>query len=281
MAAHSRAFLQMSDDDIVQKIASECGLSANADATSQVFDYVLQNNLTDWEFLHERAARYGYEVYVTGTTLNFVKPKVDGSPTLSSTLWNDLLHIHAHATSVGQVSDVTVRGWDPAQKTAIVGQVTKRAATRAPGSRTERHWRSTSTRHTYPLNRRPVHTQAEADKLAQALADTHAGDSIRVEAEIVGNPAVKAGQMIDLKSLGQRYSGQYYLTAVTHRYGHRGYTTEAHGWRPSQRHAARVGQRGVPPRRAQHWRSRHRPRHEQQGSTGMGPGQGQAAVPRR
>src|SRR5262249_41939314 len=53
---HSRSFVQMADSDIVSKLATEVGLSAQAESTNPVHDYVFQYNQTNWEFLRQRAA---------------------------------------------------------------------------------------------------------------------------------------------------------------------------------------------------------------------------------
>src|SRR5690606_13540917 len=58
----SRTFLKMTDSAIVSKIAKECGLTVNASATSITYEYVVQNNITDMEFLAARAQRIGYHL---------------------------------------------------------------------------------------------------------------------------------------------------------------------------------------------------------------------------
>ena len=47
----TRSFLKMTDSDLVKKIAGEAGLSADTDATSETYDFILQYNQTNYEFL--------------------------------------------------------------------------------------------------------------------------------------------------------------------------------------------------------------------------------------
>src|SRR5690349_22940505 len=61
----SRTFLEMTDSDIVGKIAKEAGLKADIDTTKTKFDYLVQTNQTDMEFLMERARRIGYWAFAT------------------------------------------------------------------------------------------------------------------------------------------------------------------------------------------------------------------------
>jgi phage protein D/phage baseplate assembly protein gpV len=218
----SRSFLNVTDSDIATKIARECGLQPAVDSTSQVYPYVMQNNQTNLQFLQQRATRLGYEVYVEGTTLHFAKPKGDGAAAVHAKLGKDILRVQVHMTSAGQVQDVTVRGWDPKAKQAIVGRATRGASTARGGKqKSGAELAQPFGQAGMTISHHPVQSQAEADALAQAVADDLAGGAIRLEAEVRGHPGLKPGQVIDLSSLGSRFSGQYYVTGVCHRLGSR------------------------------------------------------------
>lgn len=216
----SRSFLNMTDSDIATKVARESGLRPDVDATTQVFSYVLQNNQTNWEFLRDRARRIGYELFVEGSTLHFCKPRVDESAALGADVWSDVVRIHLHMTSVGQVKEVMVRGWDPGSKQPIVGSATHGAAT-ARGGRQQSGAEISSPFGSARMvvTSVPVQSQAEADTLAQALADDLTGNAIRVDAEMMGNPDVRPGLVVNLEALGERFAGRYYVTSVKHSMG--------------------------------------------------------------
>src|SRR5690606_17721197 len=55
-----RTFTNQKDSDIVRTIAQEHGLSADVEATTAIRPFVLQNNVSDFDFLLERAALVGY-----------------------------------------------------------------------------------------------------------------------------------------------------------------------------------------------------------------------------
>ena len=69
----TRTFLQQTDSQIVQTLASEAGLSAAVDSTNTTYDYVLQYNQTNMEFLQARAQRIGYQVSGADGKLYFKK----------------------------------------------------------------------------------------------------------------------------------------------------------------------------------------------------------------
>ena len=71
----SQSFLDMTDSDIVKKLAGECGITLGTiTSTTPVHKYVFQENQTNMEFLQERAARNGFELYMQDGELNFRKP---------------------------------------------------------------------------------------------------------------------------------------------------------------------------------------------------------------
>lgn len=70
-----RHFLDKTDSEIATRQASETGLRAQVDATAPAHRVVVQNNITDWEFLEQLARRNGFRVWVDECegTLHFRK----------------------------------------------------------------------------------------------------------------------------------------------------------------------------------------------------------------
>jgi hypothetical protein len=67
----------------------------------------------------------------------------------------------------------------------------------------------------YSVNQ-PLDSQAEADSLAKALYDDLDGTFVEAEGTCLGDPSLKAGKTVKLPTLGERLSGDYYLTSVVH-----------------------------------------------------------------
>ena len=120
----SRTFLQMTDSDIVSKIAQEAGLTAVADTTSITFDYLVQTNQTDMEFLLDRARRIGYWAFASKDKLYFKKPdfNLGDGPTLE---WQKALReFRPRLSGVGQPKTASSQGWDFKAMKEIVGKAT-------------------------------------------------------------------------------------------------------------------------------------------------------------
>src|SRR5689334_2424713 len=118
--------------DVATKVAQRAGLSVGeVESTSTVYEHLSQGGVTDWEFLDGLAREIGYEVAVRDGKFFFGKPKkADTAPEggggpeqqnpLVVRLGTDLLRFRSLITAAEQVKEVQARGWDLAQKQALV-----------------------------------------------------------------------------------------------------------------------------------------------------------------
>ena len=222
----TRTFLQISDSDIVQKIAQENGLAAQVEKTSQSYDHVFQDYQTDMEFLQDRARRVGYYIYVEDDKLYFrSKPSTSGQ--LISLEWGqNLLNFQARLTTAEQVNQVEVHGWDIKQKKAIIGKSTTPSGTPTVDGKDhggDAAKKAFGMKSEEVVNDHPVWTQGEADALAQAVLDDKCHAFFHGEGTCRGNPKVRAGVEVELKGIGNRFSGRYRISRAVHRYGLSGY----------------------------------------------------------
>lgn len=224
----TRSFVQMTDKDIVTRIARELQLKAEADPTSEVHEYVLQDNQTNLEFLESRAKRIGYRVLVEGNKLYF-KRIPQGSTAVPVLEWGiNLLEFNVRLTTSKQASEIEVRGWDPQAKREIIGKANRAQDMPDIGERRQGGQvagAAFSTAGKEIVVNRVVSTQAEADALAQSLCEEMGGDFIQAEGVCAGDPAVCAGAMVELKGLSDRFKGRYRITHALHHYDAKGYTT--------------------------------------------------------
>src|SRR5699024_9210617 len=73
-AAKVATFIDQKVSDIAQNIARAAGLRCEADPIGPVYPHLLQDGVSDWEFLQRLAADHGALVAMTGTTLRFIEP---------------------------------------------------------------------------------------------------------------------------------------------------------------------------------------------------------------
>ena len=224
----TRSFVQMTDSDIANRIAREINLRTDVDSTSEVYDYVLQENQTNLEFLQTRAGRIGFRVMVEGDTLNFKSAPQGGSETPVLEWGANLVEFNARLSTSRQVSEVEVRAWDPQSRREIVGrarqpQDTPEIGESRQGGQIAQQAFGNAGREI--VVNRPVGTQAEADALAQSLFNDVGSSFIQADGVCGGNPEVCAGAMVELQGLSRRFNGRYRISHALQRYDSRGYST--------------------------------------------------------
>jgi uncharacterized protein involved in type VI secretion and phage assembly len=190
------------------------------DTTSGTFEHVIQASQTDWEFLWRLASRIGYDLYVNGRELHFQKAPTS-PPEIPLEWGKELLQFHTRSTTAFQVPEITVRGWDWKKQQAIVGQATNGAtSTKIGESRTgTAQAKAAFGNAKLDIVDMPVETQDEAKAVAQSLADAIAGGHIYAEGVTNGGMGdILPGKLVNIKGVGTRFSGKYYVTATRHRY---------------------------------------------------------------
>ena len=254
-------YRKQADWQIAKKIAGRHQLGVHVDEQGPEHDLVVQKNQSDAAFLMERAKRIDFECFIrpdpnTGKdTLHFVRPTdgrtagaddqahyfqlaygpgLAGEPQpagVEEALIPNLISFSPSLTLSGQVSSVTVRGWNPRTKDSLVYKATRKdlppgrgltgpaAADQALGGRGE------------TVIDAPVATQEEARELATALLRERSYGFVTATGRIAGLPELTPGDNLDIHGVGTRFSGQYYVLQVVHTLDTSGFFTEFTGRR--------------------------------------------------
>jgi phage protein D len=216
----TRTFVKQKDSDIASKIAVDAGLRAQTVDSEVTHDYVIQANQTDLEFLQERARRIEYEVVVYDKELIFRPVQNSESEVLTLTMDDHLLEFYPRLSAARQISEVSVRGWDPKERKAIVGkaQASSLVSTMGEGESGPKLSDKAFGSIADVLSAQPLMTQAEADQIAKAALNRKALSLIEGEGLCLGRTDLRAGKVIKIDGLGRRFGGKYYVTAAIHRY---------------------------------------------------------------
>ncbi|HVW84387.1 MAG TPA: contractile injection system protein, VgrG/Pvc8 family [Bryobacteraceae bacterium] len=235
----TRTFQNMTDKQMVGKIAQEAGLEPKAEDDGVQYSYVMQNNQTDLEFIQARAQRIRFEVLVDGKTLIFRKAKEADSKVytlvwghtqeaLSQSKTLPLRSFTPSMNTMQQATDVTVRGYDPKSKKEIVARAgAGDEATKMGGKQAGGQVASSAFRRPRQFVRvsTPVATQEEAQQHANAIYNARAMDFITGDAATIGIPDLRAGAVVEIAGVGPRFSGLYYIDEATHTIADSGYQT--------------------------------------------------------
>jgi len=224
----ARTFSQQKDSDIASTIAGEAGLTGEVKDSEVTHDYVCQAHQTDMEFLKERAKRINYEVKVEGKKLLFRPVQNGESEILTLSAEDDLLEFLPRLSTMRQVTEAKVLGWDPKEKKELLGQsktgdeVSTMGGDKSGGALVQGPFGDAAA----SFGDLPVASQAEADQVAKARLNSAALELISGEGICGGRYDLTAGKVIKIEGVGKRFSGQYYVIAAGHRYSaSRGYQT--------------------------------------------------------
>jgi uncharacterized protein len=223
----TRSFVSTKDSEVADQIAAEAKLSIRAEDTGVTLDYLIQHNQTDMHYLQERARRIGYELAIEGKTLLFRPFQNATGSVLKLRLGRELLEFYPRLSSLSQVGGVTVRGWDPKAKTAIIAKASagEEAGKMGPMGGPQESVSAFGPSDSSVVDQ-PVFSAAEAERDARGRLNSLALTYIDGEGVVIGNNALRAGKVVELEGLGRRFSGRYYLTSITHTWlRSRGYRT--------------------------------------------------------
>ena len=230
-------YTQKSDWQIAEIIAARNNLQVEVTREGETHAEVVQKNQDDAQFLMERAKRIDFDCFLltdpetSTTTLYFQRPTDgrDSSRVRNYALrWGENLISFMPTINVSeQVGKVTVRGWDPAAKQAIVATATpedlpqnSRGGNSGPAASQQSQQKSDV------VVDAPVTSNQEAFELAKSLLLERAYRYITATGQIIGLPDLRPGDNLSLSGLGTRFNGDYYLKKVEHSLDGSGYKSQ-------------------------------------------------------
>jgi uncharacterized protein len=227
-----KPFESKTDSGMAREIAADLRLSADVDETDVEHALVSPQGDSYAKFLLDRAKRLNYEVAVKYDTLIFKRPTylVDARPTLTLTWGENLRSFTPNTTTSNMPSRVDVRNTQTGQgggKEALAGSTTAAqywpylGSTSGPARAQQRFGESV----VLDQDQR-VTSQAEATAVSMAEMERRALESVTGQGSCIGNPQLVSRIVVELKGLGKRFSGPYYVTSTTHSISTNGYSTE-------------------------------------------------------
>lgn len=236
MTRRTRSFEEVSDSDVMRRIASDHSLRPDFDLDGPTYPIVVQLNQSDLAFLRERARAINAEVWVEADTLRAVVRSRRDAGSITLSYGQGLLEFSVLADLTRQRSSLFVSGWDVAGKERIEHEATENVIRNelnggqsgsavlqsAFGSRAERIV------HLVPLSLQETRSQAEAHYQLMARRFL-TGQGIAV-----GDARIRVGSRVNLQGLGALFNGEFYVCEVRHTFeGEQGYRTYFRVERPA------------------------------------------------
>jgi len=234
--AKPQTYVKKTASRIAQEIADRLGIELRTDSTAvgneQQHRYLFQEHEYDILFLWKLARNEGYDLFVEedaqGSHL-FFGPSVNVRKIAYKLAYGrSLIQFQPTLSTANQVAEVTVVGWDAERKQKIEATAKRdEIPVRGVGERggqaaIEKSFKDRKER----IADQPVLSEQEARTMARETLSRIAKDMVKGSGSTVGLPDLRAGTVLEIGGLGERFSGRYFVTSTTHTQGDSGYTTQ-------------------------------------------------------
>lgn len=211
----SANFVDQKDSDVCTEIVESYGLSAVVSSTEIQHKSIVQFNATDWDFVIGRAEMNGHVVKVNASEVTIEPPNTSANPALTLIYGATLLDFEAEMDAQKQVQSVLSHSWDFANQERIEASG-EEPDYKGPGNLSPSDLADVlaTGNFTQPHNGAISHEELAAWSNARLLRSRLA--KIVGRARCQGTDGIKTGEMVELKGLGDRFSGPAYVTAVRH-----------------------------------------------------------------
>ncbi len=165
--------------------------------TSVTYDTVVQNGMTDFEFIQKLSLLNGYEFFIVGKDLHFRPLNDDKKSLIALSVQDNLLALSTKSTIAQQWSSVVVKGFNYKQEEIEEksGDITKLGKGSTTGGKIVEKLAKEAGVHV-------IHgafaTVEEAKSIAQGLMDRQAMYYLGGYGKSVGIPELRAGHNIEL-----------------------------------------------------------------------------------
>ncbi len=228
MARRTKTYTDMSPADVARQIASNHSLQPVIRGLSSPTDVWVQFNESDLAFLRRLVGRFDGDVQVVGNELH-VSPRGEVQRgVLKLTYGNQLRWIRWTVDLAGQVTEMSVRGWDALNGSAVESKVGNGVhlgpGTGRPGASVLREAFGERLEH---LGHMAVGSTAEAQALAEAAFDLRGRRFLKARGIAEGNAELRVGTHVTLEGMGAGLDNTFYIVSTCHVYDlQKGYRTE-------------------------------------------------------
>ncbi len=218
MTRRTRTFNDVSDADVIRRVARDHSLQATVDLTGPTHKVLAQVNESDLAFIRARARAVEGELWIDGQQLYAKRRSARTGTPMKLKYGSELREFCALADLAHQRTTVTVGGWDVSGKRAISEKADDAAISSEVGGdssgakvlRAAFGERKESVAHTVPL------TSDEARAHAEAWFRAISRKFLVGRGTAQPNGKLRVGAWVELDGLGSLFNGKYYLAEVQH-----------------------------------------------------------------
>ena len=219
-------YLKKSDADVITQLIGNHGLTAKVSSTMPVHEELIQHYCTDWDFMLARAEASGSLVLVNDGSVDVGPPQTSGAAALKVEYGVDLIDFEADLDASHQYGKVQASAW------SMKDQALVQSASQAPASLSAQgNLDSAALAKVLGLATLALQTGAPVplealDGWAKAQQLKSGLSRLRGRMRFQGSALAEVGKLIDLKGVGERFSGAVFVTGLTHQIEQGDWSTE-------------------------------------------------------
>jgi Rhs element Vgr protein len=221
----SRYFEEVKDSEVFETILGEYSLEKDVENTSAQHLELVQYEATDWDFVVSRADANGLLCIADDGKMTIRKPDFSQSPVVTAMYGATVLELDAEIDGRYQYEGVKAENWDMANQEVLSVDAANPRYT-GPGNLSASDLAGSLSQPVFELQHAGSMKQEELQAWADAkLLRSHLA-KIRGRVRFQGFAEVKPGMMLELKGLGERFSGKAFVSGVQHQVGNGTWTTD-------------------------------------------------------
>lgn len=226
----SRHFNDLRDNEIVENILQENGLTDfDVPSFGSIHEQLLQANVSDWDFVLGRIDSNGMACGMAGTMFSILKPDPSKEAVQTLTYGVDITSMRTESDIRSQATAVKAFSWDYSNQSLLEAEGMDLPGA-SPGNipssdLAEINGKEFEIKTPVMLTSQALQSLADAKKQKQALS------KIKGKVRFQGSYEVNPGDWLELKGIGNQFSGKAFVSAVHHHVQNGNWETEASlGW---------------------------------------------------
>jgi phage protein D len=239
--AKTRSWSNKSRSDVVKEVAAEYGYEGaflHVEDSGEVLDTINQSAETDARFLRRLAAREEFEYFVDDAGLHWRSRDQASAPTHVLTWFSDpgrgdIISLNVESDLARRTGRVEVRGRDPLAKSTIEARASSATVERAtlsdvlevvdPQTGESSLQERNATTSVHPTSA-PTPRAAERESAARYRRAER--ETVKLTMQVVGDPTLRAKQVVEVRDISTLLSGKYYVTEARHVIASSGYVVD-------------------------------------------------------
>jgi phage protein D len=237
----TRTFRGKTRGQVAEQIAREYGFDGvflDAEVNGEVLETVTQAGESDARFLRRLAVADGSLFFVDESGFHFHPRRAQSTPprrfTWRDPIRGDVMSIQVETNLAARVGRVEVKGRNPLTKQDVAAKATKDGTARPTLAATvevtepvdgESGFSARMVRiKTATTETKAAPTAKGAKAAAEAKFVRAEAPSVKMSMQVVGDPSLRAGDLVEVAGVGRRLSGLYRMVEVKHQISTGGYT---------------------------------------------------------